>query len=116
VSIFRLLTARASSFLPSLILERFVCHSDLVRPAFGFYLEVCLYAYSRQGSLGVFLLQFHFFLHVADQPTWVCGSGFGSWCLDLPLCTSPGLRFLSLVSLICSRFDVCLDPSPFGGN
>jgi len=36
------------------------------------------------------------------------------WCLDFPLCFVLGLRFLSLVSLVCSGFDVCSDLAPIG--
>jgi hypothetical protein len=61
-----------------------------------------LWRFACLPALGLGLLGFPsgVFLHVTDHPLWVCGSGFGSWCLDLPLCSAPGLQFLPLVSLV----------------
>jgi hypothetical protein len=44
----------------------------------------------------------------AQDLVWVLGSWF------FPLFSAPGLRFLSLVSLVCSWFDVCLDSTLIG--
>jgi hypothetical protein len=52
---------------------------------------------------------------VTDHSSWVRGSGFGSWCVDLPLCSAPGVVVPLSGFVGCSGFDVCSVLAPFGG-
>jgi hypothetical protein len=53
---------------------------------------------------------------MTDHSLWVHGYGFGSLCVDLLLCSSLDVAVPLSCFISCSRFDVFLVLTPFGGS